>query len=125
MVNTPLKTLVLGASSNPERYSYRAIQQLVNAHHPVVAMGRQQDTVFGIPIASPFTHFEQVHTVSLYIGARHQPAYYDYILNLKPQRVLFNPGTENNEFATLLKEHSIAWENACTLILLATNQYQP
>lgn len=117
-------TLVLGVSTNPERYSYRVIQQLVQAKQPVVALGLKPATVFGIPIEQPFKHFEGIHTISLYIGSKHQPEYYDYILKLNPKRVIFNPGTENSNFASLLKEHHIAWENACTLVLLATNQYQ-
>lgn len=124
MVNNGLKTLVVGASLNPERYAYRAIQQLVAAKHPVVAIGLKQGTVFGIPIEPPFKLFQEIHTVTLYLGPKHQADYYDYILSLKPKRVLFNPGTENPHFSTFLQQHGIAWENACTLILLSTNQYQ-
>jgi len=59
----------------------------------------------------------------LYINAKVQPDYYDYIVSLHPRRVIFNPGTENPEFYPILKANNISYEVACTLVMLATNQF--
>ncbi|RMB64020.1 CoA-binding protein [Dokdonia sinensis] len=131
-------TLVLGASLKPNRYSHIAIKRLRSYNHPVTAVGLMEGTVGDIDIItfeSAFAKFtlsevegaetsqESVHTVTLYLNPKRQSQYYDYILSLKPNRVIFNPGTENPEFYALLKEKAINYEVACTLVLLATNQY--
>ncbi len=67
--------------------------------------------------------FKNVDTVTLYLNAKRQEEYYDYIISLKPRRVIFNPGTENFEFEKLLKKNAIYAEIACTLVLLRTCQY--
>ncbi len=117
------KTLVLGASTNPSRYSYLAIQRLVYYNQDVVAIGLKEGEVSGIQIEKEKIPFEGIDTVTLYLNASRQKEYYDYIVSLKPNRVIFNPGTENPEFYNLLKENRIEVENACTLVLLGTNQY--
>jgi predicted CoA-binding protein len=121
---TEFKTLVLGASIKPERYSYRAVVQLNNKNIEVVPMGIVEGQIDSIPIIKPFEPLNKIHTVSLYLAPNRQQAYYDYLIDLKPQRVLFNPGTENAELAQLLNQAGIRWENACTLVLLSTDQYQ-
>lgn len=118
-----MKTLVIGASSNKERYSYKAIQNLVHKNHQIVAIGSKEDKIFDISIASEKIDFLGVDTVTLYINAAVQKDYYDYIIALRPRRVIFNPGTENPDFYLLLKKNNILYEIACTLVLLATNQY--
>ncbi|MBT6160360.1 MAG: CoA-binding protein [Flavobacteriaceae bacterium] len=118
-------TLVLGASLHPDRYSFRAVSLLKSSGFKVVAMGVTEGTIDGIPIQTPFTPLQNIHTVTLYLNAKRQEAYFDFIIQLKPKRVLFNPGTENAAFAQLLDQAHIPWENACTLVLLATDQYQP
>jgi len=118
------KTLVLGASPNPERYAYKAVVLLTQTKIEAVAMGVTEGTIGSVPILKPFTAVEGIHTLSLYLAPDRQKAYYEYILALKPQRVLFNPGTENNELAQLLSQAEIPCEHACTLVLLSTNQYQ-
>lgn len=117
------KTLVLGASLNPSRYSNLAINRLVASKHPVVAVGLRKGEVAGVPISTEKENFEAVDTVTLYLNPKNQVQYYDYILSLNPQRVIFNPGTENPQLYKLLKENNIEFEVACTLILLGTNQY--
>ncbi len=117
------KTLVIGASTKPSRYAYSAIHRLVENGHPVVAIGLREGTVAGVMITSEKRAFENVDTVTLYIGPRHQPEFYDYIVSLKPGRLIFNPGTLNPEFSTILKEENIEVMIACTLVLLGTNQY--
>jgi len=117
------KTLVIGASENPDRYSNKAIKALVTHNHEVVAIGLRPGQVNGISFNSEKKDFENIDTVTMYIGPQNQPEYYQYILNLKPQRVIFNPGTENPEFISKLESAGIYPEIACTLLLLSTGQY--
>lgn len=117
------KTLVMGASSNPERYAYKAIKMLQRFGHPVVAVGKKEDEVDGLKIEKQQIPFENVDTITLYLNPMNQKQYYDYIIGLKPKRVIFNPGTENPELYTLLRQNGIEIEVACTLVLLSTNQY--
>jgi len=118
-----MKTLVIGASENPERYSNKAIRALLSHNHEVVAIGLREGVVEGISFNSEKKAFENIDTVTLYLGPKNQPEYYDYILNLKPRRVIFNPGTENPEFTDKLLAAGIYPEIACTLVLLATSQF--
>lgn len=117
------KTLVIGASTNPERYSNMAINRLVEHGHSVVAVGLKKGVVAGINITPEKEPFENINTVTMYLNPKRQEEYYDYILSLKPERVVFNPGTENPDFYKILKENNIENEVACTLVLLSTNQY--
>ncbi|RFN57613.1 CoA-binding protein [Marixanthomonas ophiurae] len=117
------KTLVLGASLKPSRYSNLAINRLVDNNHPVEAVGLREGEVAGIEITTEKENFENIDTVTLYLNAKRQVEYYDYIVSLKPNRVIFNPGTENPKFYKLLKENNIEVDVACTLVLLASNQY--
>jgi predicted CoA-binding protein len=117
------KTLVLGASLKSNRYSHYAIQRLVANNHEVVAYGLRSGDVSGISIDTELLMYENLDTVTLYINPTRQEAYYDYIISLKPKRVIFNPGTENSDFYKLLRENNIEFEDACTLVLLSTNQY--
>ncbi|MCR9183276.1 MAG: CoA-binding protein [Flavobacteriaceae bacterium] len=117
------KTLVLGASTNPSRYSYLAINRLVENNHPVIAIGLKEGIVSGVEILTNKPHFDAIDTVTLYVNPKNQEEYYQYIIDLNPKRVIFNPGTENPEFYDLLKEKDIKVEVACTLVLLGTNQY--
>ncbi|WP_235922635.1 CoA-binding protein [Flavobacterium celericrescens] len=118
-----MKTLVLGASTNKERYSYKAIHNLVDKSHQVVAIGSKKGMAFDIPIETDKIDFHAIDTVTIYLNPKAQEEYYDYILSLKPRRVIFNPGTENPTFFKLLEANNIQYEVACTLVLLATNQY--
>jgi len=117
------KTLVLGASDNPSRYSYLAIQRLRNHGHTVVAIGRKPTRVADVPVDTEMKDFDDIHTVTMYLNPQHQQAYYTYILSLKPQRIIFNPGAENDELAALAQQNGISTIEACTLVMLSTNQY--
>lgn len=117
------KTLVLGASANPSRYSYMAINSLTRREYPVVAVGLKESEVAGVTIQTKQVPFTNVHTVTLYLNPQRQREYYNYILSLEPKRVIFNPGTENPEFYQLLRSNGIEVDVACTLILLSSNQY--
>lgn len=117
------RTLVFGASTNSSRYSYMAINRLVQNAHEVVAYGLRKGSVAGVEIDTELMKYENVDTVTLYINPQRQVDYYDYIISLHPKRVIFNPGTENPEFYKLLRENNIEFEVACTLVLLSINQY--
>lgn len=117
------KTLVLGASLKSNRYSNYAIQRLVANNIDVVAFGLKEGEVSGIKISTDLLPYEELHTITLYLNPKRQKDYYDYILSLNPKRVIFNPGTENPDLYQILKDNNIAFEAACTLVLLSTNQY--
>ena len=117
------KTLVIGASDNPSRYSNLAIDRLRQKGHPVVAIGLKKVKVNGVDIETEPLPFKDVDTVTLYINPKHQEEYYKYIVDLHPKRVVFNPGTENEELQDLLKKNDIPFMEACTLVLLSTGQY--
>ncbi|AHW59258.1 hypothetical protein SAMN05444285_10833 [Draconibacterium orientale] len=117
------RTLVIGASENPARYSNKAILALRRNEHEVVALAKRNGQVDDVAIETTFPQNERVHTVTLYVGPQHQPGYYSDIIRMKPQRVIFNPGTENPEFAEKLKNNGIEAEEACTLVLLSIGAY--
>lgn len=117
------KTLILGASDNPQRYSYLALERLRNAGHEVVAIGKRKVTVKDVPVDIEKKAYPGIHTVTLYLNPAHQKEYYDYILSLHPQRIIFNPGTENEEFEQMANRQGIETLEACTLVLLSTGQY--
>lgn len=117
------KTVVLGASDNPERYSNMAIKRLTANNHPVIAVGRKETKVGDIIIHKSYTIEEDVDTVTLYLNPKNQEEYYDYILGLHPKRIIFNPGTENETLQKKAKENNIETVFGCTLVMLGTGQY--
>ncbi len=117
------KTLVIGASTNPERYSFLAINMLLQYQHQVQAIGVKSGTVGSVEIHPEQIEVVDLDTVTLYVNPTLQKNYYNYILGLKPKRIIFNPGTENEEFELLAKANGIEALEACTLVLLRTNQY--
>jgi uncharacterized protein len=117
------KTLVLGASVNPARYSNLAVQKLTAYNHPVLALGKKTGSIGNTIIETEKKDFDNIDTVTLYLNPLHQKEYYDYIFSLHPKRIIFNPGAENDELADMAKEKNIIAQEACTLVLLSTNQY--
>lgn len=117
------KTLVLGASDHPERYSFLAMNRLKAHGHEVVGIGKHKAVVAGEEILTEQMPLLNIHTVTLYLNPKHQQQYYDYILSLKPQRIIFNPGAENEELYQLAKQNKIEPIEACTLVMLSTGQY--
>ena len=117
------KTLVLGASDNPARYSYMAVDRLRANGYPVVAVGRKQTVVKDVMVDTSIKTAEDIDTVTLYLNPDNQRPYYDEILALRPRRIIFNPGTENPELAGLADAKGIEAVEACTLVMLATHQY--
>ncbi len=117
------KTLVLGASDNPARYSYLAINRLRSHGHPVVGIGRKNTKVADVFIEKEKIPVNDIDTVTLYLNPKHQEEYYDYIFSLHPKRIIFNPGTENDQLIEMAKEKNIRTMEACTLVMLSTGQY--
>jgi hypothetical protein len=117
------KTLILGASEQPSRYSNLALKRLLAHGHSVLAIGKTEGSVNGIQIHKSEIATDEVDTVTLYLNPDNQKRYYEYILSLKPRRIIFNPGTENIELETLAEDAGITTLEACTLVMLSTGQY--
>lgn len=117
------KTVVLGASENPARYSNMAVKKLAAHDHDVIAIGRRQGKIDGIEITKEHPDSDNVDTVTIYLNPENQKPFYDYIISLKPKRLIFNPGTENDELELLANKNGIKTQEACTLVLLSTGQY--
>ena len=117
-----MKTLVVGASPNPSRYSFKATNALLEAGYEVELYGIKKGSIGDLEISKEFPK-SGIDTVTMYVGPQNQPILYDQIIELKPRRVLFNPGTENPEFYKILENNGIATEEACTLVLLSLKEY--
>lgn len=118
-----MKTIILGATTNPARYAYLAAHRLSAAGHEIVNIGIKKGELAGVPIVPAQEPLSDVHTVTLYIGPKLQAQYYDYLVKTKPKRIIFNPGTENQELVSLAEANGIEPVFACTLVLLSTGQY--
>ena len=117
------KTVVIGASPDPTRFSYKAVKKLNEYGHPVVAIGIREGEIEGIKIINDKPNLQEVHTVTMYLSESNQNDYVDYIINLKPRRVIFNPGSENDGFADKLRQKGIEVDENCTLVMLSTENY--
>ena len=117
------KTVVLGASPNPQRYAHRATLELQRHGHEVIPVGLREGTIGKVEIITDRPMISGVDTITLYVGPKHQDAWIDYILELNPHRVILNPGTENADLINILDENNIKWEEACTLVLLTIGAY--
>jgi len=118
-----MKTVLIGASTNPERYAYKATLSLLKHGHEVVLLGIKSGKINGIPIMTEKPILENIDTVTLYVGPQNQIGWYDYILNLKPQRLIFNPGTENEELLQLVEKNGIEVVEGCTLVMLSIGNF--
>ncbi len=119
------KTVIVGATTNSGRYAYLAAESLTSHKHEIIPIGIKKGEVFNTPILNIRERpvITDVDTITLYIGPRHQPEWYDYLIGLKPKRIIFNPGTENSEFEKKAQEAGIETLEACTLVMLRTRQY--
>jgi uncharacterized protein len=116
------KVLVVGASKNPSRYSYKAIVKLKENNYEVLAFGNRPGKVMGIEISTEFPN-KEIDTLTLYLNSKNQKLYYDNIINLNPKRIIFNPGSENEELTLLAHEKGIEVINACTLVMLSVGDF--
>lgn len=117
------KTLVLGATDNPARYAYLAVEKLLRYKHEVVPVGQREAEVLGLKIETGQPAVENIDTVTLYLNPKNQIPYYDYILSLQPKRIIFNPGTENRELEKMAEAKGIETVEGCTLVMLSSEQY--
>jgi predicted CoA-binding protein len=117
------KTVVIGATSNPDRYGYKATRALQNKQHEAIPVGIKEGEINGVKILLGKPEIKDVDTVTLYVGPRHQAEWFDYVIGLHPKRVIFNPGTENLEFENLLNKNNIEAIEACTLVMLSIGNY--
>jgi len=117
------KTLVLGASPNPARYSFLAAKSLLKHGHEVLAVGKREGSIGNIPIATDYPVVDDIDTMTLYVGAKHQPELYEYIFKVAPKRIIFNPGTENPELVKMAHNAGIETVQACTLVMLSLHSY--
>ena len=117
------KTLIIGASENPTRYSFLAVNKLLAHNHEVVAIGKKAGKIKDVAIQITLPEVENIDTVSLYVNPTNQQPYYDYILSLNPKRIIFNPGTENPVLEELAEKQGIKTMEACTLVMLSTSQF--
>lgn len=117
------KTIVIGATTNPDRYAYKAVVSLLKHNHVTFPLGIKSGEINGEKIIIGKPDLKDIDTITLYIGAKNQPEWYEYVIGLKPKRVIFNPGAENPEFVTLLQKSNIPFEEACTLVMLSIGTY--
>lgn len=117
------KTLVIGAAENQDRYANRAARQLAQRGHAVELLGLRKGSIDGHPIQTGQPELTDIDTVTMYVGPRNQPGLYGYIRQLKPRRVIFNPGAENPDFARQLRNDGIETIDACTLVMLSVGTY--
>jgi uncharacterized protein len=123
LIMSTKKTLVIGASDNETRYSNLAVKKLQAYNHPVIALGKNSGHIGKVEIETEKKQFDNIDTVTLYLNPSHQKDYYDYIFSLHPKRIVFNPGTENEELVQLAQQKGVSTQEACTLVLLSTGQY--
>jgi len=116
-------TAVFGSSVKPSRFSFKAINKLRENGHPVYALGLREGKVADVDIQTGMPELKDVHTVTMYLGPQNQAGYYDYIQSLNPKRVIFNPGTENPEFANILKNNGVEVVEYCTLVMLDMDMF--
>ena len=117
------KTLVISASLKPHRYSNKAVCLLNDYGHEVIAIGQKKGKINGIKVYIEKVDVEDVDTVTLYLSPRRQTEYFEYILGLKPKRIIMNPGTENTEFKQMALTSGIEVVEHCTLIMLNMGAY--
>ena len=123
MKPTPKKTLVIGASPKPDRYSNTAVRLLNDYGHPVIALAKRAGFINNIPIVTEFPVNEKIHTVTLYVGPENQKEYHELLKELKPERVIFNPGTFNETLKNDLEKSGIKTVEDCTLIMLRSDAF--
>lgn len=117
------KTLILGATDNSERYAYKAALSLKNHGHEIIPVGIKKGFIGGKDIINTKELQSGIDTITMYVGPRNQKEWYDYILQTKPKRIVFNPGAENEELKLLAEKHGIETLEACTLVMLSIGNY--
>ena len=116
--------LIIGASNKPERYSYKAMKLLGEYGHKSILLHPNLENIEGRPVLHEMSEIDEpIDTVTLYINPKILGDYITPIKELSPKRVIFNPGTENDQVKSELEASGILCEYACTLVLLRTEQF--
>ncbi len=118
-----MRVLIFGASNNPERYAYKALELLKEKGHEVFLKGNKAGEASGLPIQVGINDFDHIHTITLYVGPQNQQNLIEDLIQIKPKRIIFNPGTENPNLYAEIEKLNIKVVEACTLVLLHTNQF--
>ena len=118
-----MRVLIFGASTNPDRYAYKAMVLLVEKGHEVFLKGNKAGIALGLTIQVGTNNFDHIHTITLYVGPQNQQDLIEDLIQIKPERIIFNPGTENPKLYAEIEKLNIKVEEACTLVLLHTNQF--
>lgn len=120
-----VKTLIVGASTNPSRYAFIAANMFHERGLDFVPIGIKKGEVFGKEIIDLRTkpELQDIHTITLYLGPSNQIEWMDYLISLDPKRIIFNPGTENPEFYKRATKAGIEVVTACNLVMLRTGQF--
>lgn len=118
-----MRVLIFGASTNPDRYAYKAMVLLVEKGHEVFLKGNKAGVALGLTIQVGTNNFDHIHTITLYVGPQNQQDLIEDLIQIKPERIIFNPGTENPKLYAEIEKLNIKVEEACTLVLLHTNQF--
>lgn len=122
-MNSQHKTLVLGASPNPERYSYKAVMALVKNGYEVAAIGKRKGYIGSVQITDGSEAPQNIHTITIYMNSMNQEKWFDFILNCHPKRIILNPGAENELLKKTAMAKGIEVIDGCTLVMLATGTY--
>ncbi len=117
------KTLVIGASTNPVRYSYKAVMDLQKHGHDIIAYGRRPGKIGSVPIVTEIPEGEKIDTITVYISKENQGELLDIIEKVSPERVIFNPGAENYDLIPHITSLGIESIEACTLVMLSIGDY--
>lgn len=113
--------IVLGASPNPRRYSYRATEVLVSEGKKVIPVGVKTGEISGLVIHHDYPENVKIDTIAMYLSIENQEKYYDLILSNLPRRIIFNPGTYNHDFQKLLTDKGVIVVNDCVLVMVSRN----
>lgn len=119
------KTVIIGSTPKPFKYAQQAAQMLNERNYEFVPMGIMEGQVLGREILNIYDQpkVDGVDTVTLYINPQRQKEWYNYLLGLQPRRIIFNPGTENQELKNLAEKQGIECLEACTLVMLSIGSY--
>lgn len=112
------RVIVIGVSPNPARYSYQCVEALVHANYEVIAIGIRAGYIGKIKICTDRPLLKDIDTIILYVNKEVQQNYLDYVLQLNPAKILFNPGTECPEMAQVAIDNGIAIKYDCALVLI-------
>ncbi len=119
-----MNVALIGASNKPERYAYKALKLLLEKGHSVYPVHPRLQEIEGVLVYQTIRDIsEKIHTITLYLGASHSNVMLEDILSVCPERIIFNPGTENALLQEAASHKGIQTVQGCTLVMLKTGQF--